>query len=293
VVYYHGCATMYYEPFIGKAAVAVFEHNGYEVIVPEQNCCGLPLLSNGEFDAAAEYHHGNVNKLAGLCARRITHRGHQHKLHADAEGRSARTAGHHGPNEATGAQMATWDIFEWLRELHDAGALKTDFRPLNDGAALPRALPIPRPPRRQAGDGHHGLIPGLDLREATPAAAASPAPTATRRRSIRSRWTWAQSCSTSWQRRATRSRMTACDSETCRWQLEHGTDLPSRHPIECWPQPMGCMTWSAATPMRRLVTRAEVAAMAALLCTPGFAMLTGQTLVMDGGRSLPRMAEGG
>jgi glycerol-3-phosphate dehydrogenase subunit C len=25
---------------------------------------------------------------------------------------------------------------------------------------------------------------------------------------------------------------TACDSETCRWQLEHGTDLPSRHPIE-------------------------------------------------------------
>ena len=26
--------------------------------------------------------------------------------------------------------------------------------------------------------------------------------------------------------------MTACDSETCRWQLEHGTDLPSRHPIE-------------------------------------------------------------
>jgi glycerol-3-phosphate dehydrogenase subunit C len=26
--------------------------------------------------------------------------------------------------------------------------------------------------------------------------------------------------------------MTACDSETCRWQLEHGTELPSRHPIE-------------------------------------------------------------
>ena len=27
-------------------------------------------------------------------------------------------------------------------------------------------------------------------------------------------------------------KMTACDSETCRWQMEHGTDLPSRHPIE-------------------------------------------------------------
>jgi Fe-S oxidoreductase len=40
---------MYYEPFIGQAAVLVLEHNGYEVIVPEQNCCGLPMLSNGEF----------------------------------------------------------------------------------------------------------------------------------------------------------------------------------------------------------------------------------------------------
>ena len=26
--------------------------------------------------------------------------------------------------------------------------------------------------------------------------------------------------------------LTACDSETCRWQLEHGTGIPSRHPIE-------------------------------------------------------------
>ena len=48
----------------------------------------------------------------------------------------------------------------------------------------------------------------------------------------------------------------------------------------------------AATPMRRLVTRAEVATMTALLCTPAFDMMTGQTLVMDGGRSLPRMADG-
>jgi glycerol-3-phosphate dehydrogenase subunit C len=28
------------------------------------------------------------------------------------------------------------------------------------------------------------------------------------------------------------ARFTACDSETCRWQLEHGTEIPSRHPIE-------------------------------------------------------------
>lgn len=46
----------------------------------------------------------------------------------------------------------------------------------------------------------------------------------------------------------------------------------------------------AATPMGRLVTRSEVAEMVCLLCAPLFDIMTGQTLVMDGGRTLPRMA---
>lgn len=49
---------------------------------------------------------------------------------------------------------------------------------------------------------------------------------------------------------------------------------------------------SKATPMRRLVTRAEVAEMLCLLCSPAFAMVTGQTITMDGGRSIPRIALG-
>ena len=63
VVYYHGCSTMYYEPYVGKAAMAVFEHNGFEVLVPEQGCCGLPLLNNAEFPAAEKYHHRNLEWL--------------------------------------------------------------------------------------------------------------------------------------------------------------------------------------------------------------------------------------
>ncbi len=60
VVYFYGCSTEYYEPRIGQAAVHVLEANGFEVIVPPQNCCGLPLLSNGEFDAARKYHENNI-----------------------------------------------------------------------------------------------------------------------------------------------------------------------------------------------------------------------------------------
>lgn len=46
---------------------------------------------------------------------------------------------------------------------------------------------------------------------------------------------------------------------------------------------------TAGTPMNRLVTREEIAEVVAQLCTPPFVMATGQTLTLDGGRSIPRI----
>ena len=48
----------------------------------------------------------------------------------------------------------------------------------------------------------------------------------------------------------------------------------------------------AGTPMGRLVTRSEIAEMVCLLNTPAFDSVTGRTIVMDGGRSIPRIATG-
>ncbi len=48
----------------------------------------------------------------------------------------------------------------------------------------------------------------------------------------------------------------------------------------------------AGTPLRRLVTRQEIAEVVGLMCTPAFAIMTGQTVVLDGGRSIPRIAIG-
>lgn len=48
----------------------------------------------------------------------------------------------------------------------------------------------------------------------------------------------------------------------------------------------------AGTPMGRLVSRAEIAEMVCLVCTSAFDNVTGQTIVMDGGRSIPRIAIG-
>jgi NAD(P)-dependent dehydrogenase (short-subunit alcohol dehydrogenase family) len=46
----------------------------------------------------------------------------------------------------------------------------------------------------------------------------------------------------------------------------------------------------ASTPMGRLVSRSEIAEMVCLLCTPAFAMAAGHTFVLDGGRTIPRIA---
>ena len=43
VVYFHGCGADYYDTGLARKAVQVLEHNGFQVIVPKQGCCGLML----------------------------------------------------------------------------------------------------------------------------------------------------------------------------------------------------------------------------------------------------------
>ena len=52
IVYFSGCYANYYDPQIGKAFVEVMETNGIEVLVAEQKCCGMPMMSNGNTKGA-------------------------------------------------------------------------------------------------------------------------------------------------------------------------------------------------------------------------------------------------
>ncbi|NOX60798.1 MAG: anaerobic glycerol-3-phosphate dehydrogenase subunit C [Chloroflexi bacterium] len=235
VVYFHGCATMYYEPFIGQATVAVLEHLGYEVIVPPQNCCGLPLLSNGEFDAAARYHGGNIWKLAPYAYAGYDIVGTSTSCTLTLKEEAPELLDMHEEDAQT-LKMAVWDIFEWLRERHDAGELPTDFQPLN------MVLPYHAPCQYRA---HRLGKPALDILRLipgliTPESHARCCGIAGTYGYKAEKYEIAMSVGEElfeFVREEARShiqgvRMTACDSETCRWQLEHGTDLPSRHPIE-------------------------------------------------------------
>jgi glycerol-3-phosphate dehydrogenase subunit C len=126
VAYFHGCATNHYELQVGKAIVAVLEHNGYEVLLPEQNCCGLPMQSNGDFDGARRYALANLRKLVPVAARGIPIVVGGTSCGLELKSDYRELLGIHSP-EARQVAQQVYDINEFLWLAHEAGNLKTDF----------------------------------------------------------------------------------------------------------------------------------------------------------------------
>jgi glycerol-3-phosphate dehydrogenase subunit C len=63
VAYFHGCYSNYNTPEVGKAMVRVFEHFGYQVLVPKQGCSGTPMFANGFLGDAERHAETNVEGL--------------------------------------------------------------------------------------------------------------------------------------------------------------------------------------------------------------------------------------
>ena len=66
VALFASCTVNYNDPEIGKACVRVLEHNNVEVIVPEQQCCGMPLVDIGDYDGAKKKMDFNLARLVAL-----------------------------------------------------------------------------------------------------------------------------------------------------------------------------------------------------------------------------------
>lgn len=67
-VFFPGCYVNDYDPETGKDLVFLLEKAGYEVVTPEFQCCGLPMVANGFFDDAKAAASKNVDSLTGLVA---------------------------------------------------------------------------------------------------------------------------------------------------------------------------------------------------------------------------------
>lgn len=64
VVYFAGCTARYLFPEVAKAVIEVFEKNGLEVLYPEQQCCGMPSMLEGDRKLTLEFSTFNVAHLS-------------------------------------------------------------------------------------------------------------------------------------------------------------------------------------------------------------------------------------
>ncbi len=220
VVYFHGCATNYYELEVGKAIVAVLEHNGFEVLVPEQNCCGLPMQSNGDFEGARKFARGNLRKLTPYAQRGIpiVVGGASCGLALKSDYREI--LGIHTPDAHVLASQV-YDINEFLWLEYQAGRLKTDF--LRQDRTLPyhttchqKLQGIGRP----ALDLLH-LVPGLRVEEMGADCCGITGTYGYKHE----KYAIAQAVGQPLfdRIRATGSALVVCDNETCRWNIAAST----------------------------------------------------------------------
>jgi len=229
-VYFHGCGTEYYEPDVGEKTVALLEHNGFQVEIPKQDCCGLPLQSNGLFDDARGY----VLRLARALAPHardgalIVGNATSCTLMLKREAREILSL--EDDPDLQLVSERTYDVCELLLELHHQGELRTDFQPVEEVVAY-------HAPCQQ--QGHFmgkpalellSLVPGLELRELDARCCGIAGTYGLKRE----KYDIAMKVGADLfgQIGASGANLVACDSETCRWQIEHATHKPSAHPLE-------------------------------------------------------------
>lgn len=229
VVYFHGCSTEYYEPWVGRAAVHVLEHNGFEVVVPPQNCCGLPLLSNGEFGAARRFHAGNIAKLIGYAREGYAIVGSSTSCTLTLKEEAPELLDYFD-DDARLLATQTYDIHEFLLELADNGQLAFPSRP------IPLKLAYHAPCQYRA---HRlgkpslellQLIPDLTILESQAACCGIAGTYGYKSEKYQIGMDVGEALFSFVEEVG--GKVAICDSETCRWQINHGTGIPGIHPVE-------------------------------------------------------------
>jgi len=229
VVYFHGCSTQFYEPRVGRAAINVLEANGFEVIIPPQNCCGLPLLSNGEFPAARQFHENNVRHLVEYARQGIPIVGTSTSCTLTLKEEAPELLDMYDADSMLVAEQV-YDFNEFILKLIDEGTLDRDLQPI--ALDLPYHAPCQYRAHRLGRPAVEvmDLIPGLNIDEShadccgiagTYGYKVEKYPIAMAVGSPLFDFINASSAP-----------LAVCDSETCRWQITHGTGLPAVHPVE-------------------------------------------------------------
>ena len=126
--FFHGCYLNSNAPDEGRMIIAILEHFGIRVAVPDQVCCGLPALGNGNLVKAKGFAKKNSKEFA-----KYVNEGWDIIY-------SCTSCGHTliydypeilDTDEGNLISESTWNLYEYLLLLKDEEQIKFDFKALN------------------------------------------------------------------------------------------------------------------------------------------------------------------
>ena len=228
VLYFLDTYARRHDPLLAQAFVSVLERNGIGVFVdPRQVSAGMPLVSEGDLDAARRLARRNMRVLAEAV--RLGYR------IVATEPAAVTCITHDYPrllddDEAGRVAAATCDATTFLWELHREGRLRLDLRPV-PSRILYHAPCHARIGGQMAPAGHLlRLLPGLALQDADRGCSGMAGTFGLSRRNYRASLRVGLGLVAAMRGAGVEAGATECSA--CRLQMEQGTTKAAVHPVK-------------------------------------------------------------
>ncbi|HXY33933.1 MAG TPA: anaerobic glycerol-3-phosphate dehydrogenase subunit C [Planctomycetaceae bacterium] len=237
VVYFAGDYVNYHDPQLGQALLAILEHNGIAVYVPPaQTSSGMAMISAGDLEAARIVADQNVRELAELAREGYPILCTEPTAALCLKQEYSMILDH--PDVAVLASQVV-DAGAYLRDLHNSGKLKTDFRPLDLDVAYHtpchlKALECGTPLADLL-----SLIPQLRLHRIEKGCSGMAGAYGLTERNFRTSIRIGWELITAMRNPELDAGATECSG--CKFQMEQGTETPTVHPLKLLAYSYGLM----------------------------------------------------
>jgi glycerol-3-phosphate dehydrogenase subunit C len=236
VAVFHGCSADFYEPSLGLLVLRVLQAFGKHPVVPPQTCCGLPMQSNGLFEASRHQAKRNLQALLPFASAGIPIIGTSTSCMLSLKHDYRNILGLEGDDWDMLADK-TYDIFEYLALIRSSAAPSHPLLPIHK-----RALYHPPCQLRSHNIGIPALsilrdIPGLELELSEAECCGMAGTYGLKSEKFGVAKDVAQPLLL--QIRDLRPDFIICDSETCRWWIAALSGLPVLHPLQVLAEGLG------------------------------------------------------
>src|SRR5579884_371076 len=124
VALFYTCPINHNDPETGQAIVKVLEHNGIEVTLVEERCCGMPQLDGGDMDKALANMRFNIAAIG-----RVVDQGYDVLVPEPTCGMMLKKEyPSFFPDEMASLSPHIFEVTEYLMGLEREGKLRKDFR---------------------------------------------------------------------------------------------------------------------------------------------------------------------